>query len=48
MTIEKAVKAMESGLGVLKFSIDALNDEDFKKIRGKKQTIQSRSKKYSN
>mgnify|MGYP001198959049 CR=1 FL=1 len=36
MTIEKAVKAMESGLGVLKFSIDALNDNDFKKIRGKK------------
>lgn len=36
MTIEKAVKAMESGLGVLKFSIDALNDEDFKEIRGKK------------
>lgn len=36
MTIEKAEKAMHEGLTVLKFSLDAMNDEDIKKIRGKK------------
>lgn len=36
MTIDKAVAAMEAGLSVLKFSIDALEDESIKKIRGKK------------
>lgn len=36
MTVEKATLAMEAGLGVLKFSLDALDDEGMKKIRGKK------------
>ena len=36
MTVDKAVKAMESGLTVLKFSLDALDDESIKSIRGKK------------
>ncbi len=36
MTIEKAVQAMENGLTVLKFSIDSLDDESIKKIRGKR------------
>jgi radical SAM protein with 4Fe4S-binding SPASM domain len=36
MTIEKATKAMEAGLGVLKFSLDAMDDDEIKKIRGPK------------
>ena len=36
MTVEKAEAAMEAGLSVLKFSLDALNDEEIKKIRGKR------------
>lgn len=36
MTIEKAIAAMENGLTVLKFSLDALDDDSFQKIRGKK------------
>ena len=36
MTVEKAIKAMEAGLTVLKFSIDALDDDTIKKIRGRK------------
>ena len=36
MTVEKAVKAMEAGLNVLKFSLDAMDDTDIKSIRGKK------------
>ena len=36
MTVEKAVKAMEAGLTVLKFSLDAMDDEKIKTIRGKK------------
>ena len=36
MTVEKAVKAMESGLTVLKFSLDAMDDETIKSIRGKR------------
>jgi len=36
MTVDKAVKAMEAGLNVLKFSLDALDDENIKSIRGKK------------
>jgi wyosine [tRNA(Phe)-imidazoG37] synthetase (radical SAM superfamily) len=39
MTIEKAVEAMESGLTVLKFSLDAMDDEKIKSIRGKKATF---------
>ena len=38
MTVEKAVKAMEAGLTVLKFSLDAMDDEKIKSIRGKKAT----------
>lgn len=36
MTVEKAEAAMENGLTVLKFSLDAMDDENIKKIRGKK------------
>ena len=36
MTIEKAEKAMAEGLTVLKFSLDAMNDDEIKKIRGRK------------
>ena len=36
MTVEKAVKAMESGLTVVKFSLDAMDDETIKSIRGKR------------
>lgn len=36
MTVEKAVHAMEAGLTVLKFSLDAMDDEKIKTIRGKK------------
>jgi len=35
-TIEKVEKVMEAGLGVLKFSIDAMDEKKIKKIRGKK------------
>ncbi len=38
MTVEKAVKAMEAGLTVLKFSLDAMDDDKIKSIRGKKAT----------
>ena len=34
MTVEKAVAAMEAGLTVLKFSLDAMDDETIKSIRG--------------
>ena len=34
MTVEKAVKAIEAGLTVLKFSLDAMDDEKIKSIRG--------------
>ncbi len=40
MTIEKAVKAMENGLTVLKFSLDALDEDAIKSIRGKKANYQ--------
>ena len=36
MTVEKAEKAMEAGLGVLKFSLDAMDERKIKEIRGKK------------
>ena len=38
MTVEKAVKAMEAGLTVLKFSLDAMDEEKIKSIRGKRAT----------
>ena len=40
MTVEKAVKAMENGLTVLKFSLDALDEDAIKSIRGKKANYQ--------
>jgi len=36
MTVEKAEKAMLAGLGVLKFSLDALDEKKIQKIRGKR------------
>tara|TARA_B100000965_G_scaffold401341_1_gene425007 strand:- start:2771 stop:3850 length:1080 start_codon:yes stop_codon:yes gene_type:complete len=36
MTVEKAKKAMDAGLGVLKFSLDAMDEKKIQKIRGKK------------
>ena len=45
MTVEKAKKAMESGLTVLKFSLDALDDENIKSIRGKKANYEESVKK---
>tara|TARA_B100001179_G_scaffold175642_1_gene130910 strand:- start:290 stop:1180 length:891 start_codon:yes stop_codon:yes gene_type:complete len=36
MTVEKGEKAMEAGLGVLKFSLDAMDERKIKEIRGKK------------
>jgi len=36
MTVEKAERLMIAGLGVLKFSIDALEDEAIKAIRGRR------------
>jgi radical SAM protein with 4Fe4S-binding SPASM domain len=36
MTLEKAEKAMMAGLGVLKFSLDALDEKKIQEIRGKK------------
>lgn len=45
MTVEKATKAMESGLTVLKFSLDALDDENIKSIRGKKANYEESVKK---
>ncbi len=36
MTVEKAGQAMEAGLGVLKFSLDAMDERKIKEIRGKK------------
>jgi|TARA_B100001971_G_C18190022_1_gene538038 radical SAM protein with 4Fe4S-binding SPASM domain len=36
MTVEKAVQAMENELTVLKFSLDAMDDEKIKLIRGKR------------
>ena len=45
MTVEKAKKAMESGLTVLKFSLDALDDESIKSIRGKKANYTESIKK---
>ncbi len=45
MTVEKAVKAMESGLTVLKFSLDAMDDESIKSIRGKKANYTESIKK---
>ena len=38
MTVEKAEKAMEAGLTVLKFSLDAMDEEKIKSIRGRRAT----------
>lgn len=45
MTVEKAVEAMENGLTVLKFSLDALDDDSFKAIRGNKANYDDSIKK---
>jgi len=44
-SVEKAVKAMESGLTVLKFSLDAMDDGSIKSIRGKKANYDESIKK---
>ena len=36
MTVEKAKRAMDAGLTVLKFSLDALDEIKIQKIRGKR------------
>ena len=40
LTVEKAEALMQAGLGVLKFSIDALDDELQKQIRGKQNNFE--------
>ncbi len=40
MTVEKAEKAMEAGLGVLKFSLDAMDERKIQKIRGKRANFE--------
>ncbi len=45
MTVEKAEAAMEAGLSVLKFSLDAMNDDEIKKIRGKRADYNDSIKK---
>jgi len=45
MTIEKAEKAMEAGLGVLKFSLDAMDERKIQKIRGKRADFEDSIKK---
>lgn len=45
MTVEKAVKAMEAGLTVLKFSLDAMDDGNIKTIRGQKANYEESIKK---
>jgi len=35
INVEKVISLMESGLGVIKFSLDSLDDENQKRIRGK-------------
>ena len=40
MTVEKAKKAMDAGLGVLKFSLDAMDERKIQKIRGKKANFE--------
>lgn len=45
MTVEKAVKAMEAGLTVLKFSLDAMDDGNIKSIRGQKANYEESIKK---
>jgi MoaA/NifB/PqqE/SkfB family radical SAM enzyme len=45
MTIEKAEKAMEAGLDVLKFSLDAMDERKIQKIRGKRADFEDSIKK---
>ena len=45
MTVEKVVKAMEAGLTVLKFSLDAMDDDNIKSIRGRKANYDESIKK---
>lgn len=48
MTIEKATEAMNAGLNVLKFSLDAMDDESIKSIRGKKANYNESIEKILN
>ena len=48
MTVEKAVKAMEAGLTVLKFSLDAMDEEKLNQLEEKKLHILSQSIKFTN
>lgn len=45
MTVEKAIDAMRSGLRVLKFSLDAMDDDKIKSIRGRKANYNDSIKK---
>ena len=40
MTVEKAKKAMDAGLNVLKFSLDAMDEKKIQKIRGKRANFE--------
>jgi radical SAM protein with 4Fe4S-binding SPASM domain len=40
MTVEKAKKAMDAGLTVLKFSLDAMDERKIQKIRGKRANFE--------
>ena len=40
MTVEKAKLALEAGLGVLKFSLDAMEEKKIKAIRGNRANFQ--------
>ena len=42
MTVEKAEKAMEAGLTVLKFSLDAMDEEKLNLLEVKEQHTMSR------
>ena len=42
----KAVAAMEAELNVLKFSLDAMDDDEIKSIRGKKANYDSSIKNF--
>ena len=47
MTVEKAVKAMEAGLTVLKFSLDAMDEEKLNQLE-EKATYSGQSIKFTN
>jgi radical SAM protein with 4Fe4S-binding SPASM domain len=45
MTVEKAKKAMDAGLGVLKFSLDAMDEKKIQQVRGKRANFSDSIKK---